>query len=63
MCLTGPSVLYGSVLPHVFDITVYEHYLITSTMKNHDEESSQVQLAIALMSEIGLYNPQNDNIL
>ena len=55
-CLTGPAVLYGTVLPpQIFDMVIHEHYLITSGWKNDDEYSSQLQLAIMLMSEIGLY--------
>lgn len=55
VCLTGPTVLYGNVLPYLFDVTLHEHYLITSKWKNPDEESLQ---AIALMSDIGLYHNQ-----
>ena len=53
-CITGPAVLYGSILPYVFDVAVHEHYLITSTWKNPNEESTQLLLAVTLMSEIGL---------
>jgi len=53
--LTGPAVLYGRVLPYIFDVTMHEHYLITSTWKDEDEQTSQLQLAITLMSEIGTH--------
>ena len=54
-CVTGPAVLYGAVLPYLFDVVVHEHYMITGNWMNKDEQPNeeQQQLAISFMSEIG----------
>ncbi|XP_065886420.1 uncharacterized protein [Dysidea avara] len=57
-CVTGPAVLYGAVLPYLFDVVVHEHYMITGNWMNKDEQPNeeQQQLAISFMSEIVITN-------